>query len=107
MPNLEAVERGWICKLRFGLLSNVSAQLALPDGFDEGVHFVVFAGCQKFDPAIAQIPHGTGDIESLRDLPDGIAKTNALDVSFVENLDRGNHATGRLIRHFAGGNLGM
>jgi hypothetical protein len=82
----------------------MSAQLALPDGFYEGAHFVFFARGQKLDAAIAQIPHGTGDIEPLRYLPDGIAKTNALDVSFVENLNRGDHATRRLIRPCAGGN---
>jgi hypothetical protein len=75
------------------MLPNMSAQLALPDGFYEGAHFTFFARGQKLDAAIAQIPHGTGDIEPLCYLPDGIAKTNALDVSFVENLNRSDHAT--------------
>lgn len=82
----------------------MSAQFALPNGFYEGVHFVFFARGQKLDAAIAQIPHGAGDIESLRYLPDGITKTNTLHVSVVEDLYRGDHATRRLIRHSAGGN---
>ncbi len=86
------------------MLLNVSAQFALPDGFQESVHFVFFTRGQKLDSAIAQIPHGTGDIEPLCYVPDRIAKTNALDVSFVENLSRGNHATRRLMRHSADGN---
>lgn len=86
------------------MLLNMSAKLALPDGFQESADFVFFARGQELDPATAQIPHGTGDIESLRYLPDGITKTNALDVSFIKNLNRGDHATRRLIRHSAGGN---
>lgn len=82
----------------------MSAQLALPDGFYESTQFAFFARSQKFDAAIAQIPHGSGNIESLRELPDGVAETNALDVAFVENLEGGNHVTGELIRYFAGGN---
>jgi hypothetical protein len=82
----------------------MSAQFALPNGFDKGAHFAFLARGQKLDTVIAQIPHGTGDIEPLRYLPDGIAKTNTLDVSFVENLNRGDHVTRRLIRHSAGGN---
>src|SRR6267143_2718096 len=104
MPNLEAPEGRRIGQRRFGMLFDVSTQLALPDGFHERAHFVFFARDQKLDAAIAQIPHRTGDIESFRYLPHGIAKTNALDVSFVEDLDRSDHATRRLIRHSAGGN---
>ena len=87
------------------MLSDVSAQFALRDGLQEGLDFILLARDQELDPAIAQVPHGAGDIESLRDLPDGIAKTNALDVSFVRDLSRGDHTIRRLIRHFARGNL--
>ncbi len=86
------------------MLLNMSAQLTLPDGFHKSSDFVFFPGGQELDPAIAQIPHETGDIEPLCYLPDRITKTDALDISFVDNLDRGVHATLRLIRHFAGGN---
>jgi hypothetical protein len=92
MPNLKTAEWGWICKRRFGLLSNMSAQFALPDGFKKGTHFVCFAYSQKLDAAIAQIPHRTGNIEPFGHLPDGIAKTNALDVSLIEDLNRIDHA---------------
>ena len=82
----------------------MSAQLALPDGLYERTHFAFFARSQEFDAAIAQIPHGSDNIESLRELPDGVAETNALDVAFVENLEGGNHVTGKLIRYSAAGN---
>ena len=86
------------------MLPDMSAQLALRDGLQEGLHFVLLARGQELDSPIAQIPNGAGDIEPLRYLPDGVAKTNALDVSFVEHLNRGNHSGRRLIRHFASGN---
>ena len=86
------------------MLPDMSAQLALRDGFQKGLYFVLLARGQKLDPAIGQIPDGAGDIEPFRYLPDGIAKTNALDVSFVEHLNRGGHTIRSLIRHFASGN---
>jgi hypothetical protein len=104
MPNLEAAERRWIFERRFEMLPNMSAQLALPDGFYEGTHFVGLTHSQELDAAIAQIPHRTGDIEPLGYLPNGITKTNALDVTFVENLEGGDHVTGELIRHSTDGN---
>ena len=78
------------------MLPNMSAQLALPDGFYEGTHFVGLAHSEELDAAVAQIPHRTGDIEPLGYLPDGITKTNALDVAFVENLEGGDHVTRRI-----------
>ena len=81
----------------------MSAQLALPDGVQKRAHFLFVARGQKFDAAIAQIPHGTGDLKPFGYLPDRIAKTNALDVAFVENLEGGNHVTGKLIRYSVGG----
>ena len=104
MPNLKAAEWGWICQRRFGLLFDMSAQFAFPDGFNEGTHFVCFAYSQKLDAAIAQVAHRTGDIEPFGDLPDGIAKADTLDVSFVENLEGGDHVIGRMTRNSAGGN---
>lgn len=87
------------------MLPDMSAQLALRDRLQEGVDFVLLAGGQKLDAAIAQVPHRAGDIEPLRYLSDGVAKTNALDVSFVKHLNRGDHTIRRLIRQFASGNL--
>jgi hypothetical protein len=78
------------------MILDMSPQLALPNGFQESAHFVVFAGGQELDAAIAQIPHRSGDIESLRELPYGVAETNALDVAFVENLEGGDHVTGEI-----------
>ena len=62
----------------------MSAQLALADGRQKGADFVFFARGQELDAAIGQVPHGAGDIEPLRYLPDGITKADALDVPFVE-----------------------
>ena len=73
------------------MLPDVSAQLALRDGLQEGLDFVLLARGQELDPAIGQVSHRAGDIESLGYLPDGVAKTNALDVAFVEHLNRGDH----------------
>ena len=98
MPNFETAEGRRIWQRRFGLLPDVRAQLALHDRFEERAHFVLFAGREKFDAPVAQISHGASDVESLCDLPDGVAKTNALNVAFVENLDGSCHAIRRLIR---------
>jgi hypothetical protein len=98
IPDFETAKVGGIGKRCFGMLPDVGAQLALADGFHEGAHFVFFARGHELDAAIAQIPHGTCDIEALGYVPDGIAKANALDVSFVENLNRRDHPTRRLIR---------
>jgi hypothetical protein len=102
MPNLKTADWGWIYQRRFGLLLDMSAQFALPDGFKKRTHFVCFTYNQEFDAAIAQIPHGTGDIKPFGYLPDRIAKTNALDVAFVENLEGGDHVTAIMTRHFDG-----
>jgi len=96
MPNFKAAEWGWICNLFFGLLLNMSAQFALPDGFEERTYFVSFAESHELDPAIAQIAHKTGDIEALGYLSHSITEPDALDVSFIENLSRSDHAMGRL-----------
>src|SRR5437867_2575226 len=88
MPDLEAAEHRRICQRRFGMLPNMRAQFALPNGFEKGVHFVFFARGQKLDPAIPQIADGTGDIEPFCYLPDGITKTDTLDISLIEDLNR-------------------
>lgn len=61
----------------------MSAQFALPDGFEKGPQFLLFARGQKLDPAIAQVPDGAGDIEPFRYMPDRIAEANTLDITFV------------------------
>src|SRR6185503_16787208 len=79
MPNFKAAEWGWICNLFFGLLFNMSAQFALPDGFEERTYFVSFAESHELDPAIAQIAHKTGDIEALGYLSHSITEADALN----------------------------
>src|SRR5262245_34778122 len=104
MPNFKAAEWGWICNLLFGLLLNMSAQFALPNGFEERAYFVSFADGHELDAAISQIADRAGDIEALGYLPDGVTEAYALDVSFIENLNRTDHALDRLIRRSAEGN---
>jgi hypothetical protein len=87
MPDFETAKFGGVGERCFGLLPDVSTQLALADRFQKGAHFVFFSCREELDAAVAEIPHGTRDIEAFRDLPDGIAKADALDVSFVENLN--------------------
>ena len=98
MPDFEPAERRRIGERRFAVLLNMSAQFALPDGFEERTYFVSFAESHEFDPAIAQIAHKTGDIEALGYLSDSITEADALNVSFIENLSRSDHALGRVIR---------
>lgn len=105
MPNFKAAEWGWICNLFFGLLLNMSAQFALPDGFEERTYFVSFAESHELDPAIAQIAHKTGDVEALGYLSHSVTKADALDVSLIENLSRTDHALSRLIPRSTQGNL--
>lgn len=69
------------------------AQLALHDRFEERAHFVRFANGEKLDPAVGQISHRPRDVEALRDVADGVAKTDALNVAFVENLNGRYHAS--------------
>ena len=87
MPNFEAAESWRVGEWSFGLFPDMGAQFALQDSFQKGADFIFFAGGQKLDPAVAQIPDGAGDIESFGYLPDGIAKTNALDAALVKDLN--------------------
>ncbi len=70
------------------MLLNMSAQFALPDGFEEGAHFLFFAQSQKLDSAVSQIADGAGDVEPFRYLADGITETDPLHISFVKDLNR-------------------
>jgi len=96
MPDFETPEVGRMGKGVFGLPLDVGAQLALADGGEERTHLGIFASCLEFYSAIGQISHGAGDIEPFRDLPDGVAKADALDVPFVEDLDGGDHGSQKI-----------
>ena len=45
------------------------------------------------DEAVAEIAHGTGHIKTLRDVPHRPAKTHALDIAFVKDLNGCRHAS--------------
>ena len=93
MRDFETTEGGRIGQRRFGLLLNMRSQFALANGFEEGAHFLCFAGDQQLDPAVLQIALRTSDVETLRDLPDRITEPDALDVTFVKDLNGCRHAS--------------
>ena len=93
MPDFEAAKGGRIGQWRFVVLLNMSAQLALEDGLEKGSHFFLVAGGLKFHPAVVEVAHGTGHVETLRDVPYGPAKAYALDIAFVKDLNGCRHAS--------------
>jgi hypothetical protein len=66
MPNFEAVKGRRIGQRRLGMFFDVRAQLALKNRFEKSAHFFLFAARLELDPAVAQIPNRTGDLEALR-----------------------------------------
>ena len=93
MPDFEAAESWRIGQGRFAVLLNMSAQLALEDGFEKGAHFFLVAGGQKFHAAVVEVADGTGHVEALRDVPHRPAKAYALDIAFVKDLNGCRHAS--------------
>ncbi len=77
---------------RLALLFNMRAQFALSDGIQKRAHFVFLARYLELHATIAQIFYCAGNVETFRDMLDGIAKPYALDIAFVENFDRSYHA---------------
>jgi hypothetical protein len=87
MPDLEAVERWRVGEWSFGVFPDMAAQFALQDRFQKSADFVLFAGREKFYPAVAQIPDGTRHVEAFGYVPDRITETDSLDVALVKNLN--------------------
>jgi len=88
MANFESA-RDWDgLEGRFGLLSDMSAQLALVDRFEKGSEFVWLTICLQLHSPVGKVPHPPGDVEAFRDLFNGIAKADALHVTFVEDSFR-------------------
>jgi hypothetical protein len=71
----------------------MSAQLALENSLEKGLHFFVLASGQKFHAAIVEVADGTGHVETFRDVPHRPAKAYALDITFVKNLNGCRHAS--------------
>ena len=61
------------------------AQRALCNRLKKGANFIVWSTHFELDPAVVQIANRTAYIESLGDLSDAVAKSNALNVAFVKN----------------------
>jgi hypothetical protein len=65
MPDFEAVESWRVGEWSFGVFPDMATQFALQDGFEKGADFILFASCEKFDAAVAQIPDGAGHVEAF------------------------------------------
>src|SRR5437870_13556871 len=65
-------------------------QLALRDAIEERAHFVFFSRNLKFHATIRQVTDPPGHVEPFGHVAHRPAKSDALNVSFVENLER-NH----------------
>jgi hypothetical protein len=82
----------WLVQLVFGLFPNQRVKFAIRDAMNELAH-VIFSTCDlKFYPAVWQVPHPAGHIESFSDVAHGKPKTDALDVTFVQYLKGHHHA---------------
>ena len=93
MPDFEAAKGGRIRQRRFAVLLNMSAQLALENGLEEGANFLLIAGGVEFHAPVAEVAHGTGNVKTLRDIPHRPAKAHALDIAFVKDLNGCRHAS--------------
>ena len=56
MPDFEAVEFGRVGEGCFGVLPDVTAQLALKDRVQKRAHFYFLASGEKLHPSVVQIP---------------------------------------------------
>ena len=92
------MENGGVGEWSFGVFPDMATQFALQDGFEKSADFLLFAGGEKFDPAVAQIPDGAGHVETLGYVPDRVTETDSLDVAFVKDLNGCFHAIPRFIR---------
>lgn len=86
MSNVETARFDWLSHRRARLLVDVRAQFAFHYRIQKCEHLALFAANLKLNPAIWQIVHPADDIETLRDLPNGPPKSNALDIAFVKDL---------------------
>jgi hypothetical protein len=93
MPDFETAKGGRIGQWSFAMLLNMSAQLALEDGFEKSADFLLVAGGLELHAAVAEVAHGTGNVKTFRDVPHGPAKTYALDIAFVKDLSGCRHAS--------------
>ena len=87
---------GWSCQWVRRFLSNQRGEFALANAFQKRIHLLRFTARLQFDPAISQIAHPSGDVESLCDLSHGVTKPDSLHPTLVKNLN-GFHNICRLL----------
>src|SRR5215467_1361795 len=91
MANLKPAGSDRFGQLILGLFPNQRVKLAVCDAINERVHLVFFTRDLKFYPAVWQVAHPAGDVESFGDLTHGEPEAHALDVTFVKHLKRDHH----------------
>src|SRR4029077_11489617 len=90
MTNLETVRLDRCFQFVLSRFADVRVQFALTNRIDKRMHFALLPSDLHLDAAINQVAHPTDNIEALRDAPDGPAKADALNTSFVKYLERGH-----------------
>jgi hypothetical protein len=91
MANLKPADSDRFGQLVLGLFPNQGVKLAVCDAINEGAHLVFFTCGLKFYPAVWQIAHPSGDVESFGDVAHRETEADALDVTFVKYLKRDHH----------------
>src|SRR5204863_8998301 len=61
------------------------------DAINERAHLVFFTCGLKFYPAVGQVAHPAGDVESFGDVAHRETEAYALDATFVKYLKRDHH----------------
>src|ERR1044072_7801301 len=88
MANLESARARWLGQRRFCLFVDYAMQFAFRDRFEKTAHFRFIATHLKFHPSVDQVADPSFHLKSFGDVPHRPAEANALDRSFVENLER-------------------
>src|SRR5438477_10485045 len=86
MVNFKAVPGHRFFQLRFGLLANVCAQFALHDRIQKRPDFLFLAIHLKLNPAVGQVAHPTGQIETFGNVPHRPPAAHTLNAALVTYL---------------------
>jgi hypothetical protein len=70
---------------------DVAPEMAVENGLQKFLYFILFTLNQEFDPAIYEVFHRSNHLVPRRDRFDGEAEANTLDPSLVKNSFR-DHA---------------
>ena len=93
MPNFETAEGRRIRQRFFCVFANVAAKLALQNSFEERSHFVLFARGLELDPAVGKVADPACDVVALCYVPDRVTEADALNITFVKDLNGCRHAS--------------